>query len=147
MRQVIIARKDLDMSPGKLAAQVSHASNAWLMHQIQTVAEKTGDDDQSYTAFLNIDKETFEGWISDICTKTVCQAKNRYQMEKVIQVAEALGLKEGQDFFLIKDLCFTELEPEEFDEQGRGRTLTCIGFRPLPEDIAHTISKKYQLFH
>ena len=30
MRQVIIARKDLNMSAGKLAAQVSHASMAFL---------------------------------------------------------------------------------------------------------------------
>lgn len=34
MRQLIIARKDLNMSPGKLAAQVSHASMAFLSHTI-----------------------------------------------------------------------------------------------------------------
>ena len=50
------------------------------------------------------------------------------------------------DFFLIKDNCLTELKPEEIDENGIGRTLTCIGFRPLPDDIAHQISKKYQLY-
>ena len=32
MRQLIIARKDLHMSPGKLSAQVSHASMAFLSH-------------------------------------------------------------------------------------------------------------------
>ena len=37
-------------------------------------------------------------------------------------------------------------EPEETDEGGVGRTLTCIGFRPLPDDVAHQISKKYQLY-
>ena len=40
----------------------------------------------------------------------------------------------------------TELEPEEIGEDGVGRTLTCIGFRSLPDDIAHAISKKYQLY-
>ena len=30
MRQLIIARKDLNMSAGKFAAQVSHASMAYL---------------------------------------------------------------------------------------------------------------------
>lgn len=33
-KQLIIARKDLNMSPGKLAAQVSHASMAFLVNQI-----------------------------------------------------------------------------------------------------------------
>ena len=41
----------------------------------------------------------------------------------------------------------TELEPEEVDENGVGRTLTCIGFKPLPDEIAWQISKKFQLYH
>ena len=35
MRQLIIARKDLGMSPGKLAAQVSHASMAFLTSKLR----------------------------------------------------------------------------------------------------------------
>lgn len=35
MKQLIIARKDLDMSPGKLAAQVSHGSMAFLTNMIR----------------------------------------------------------------------------------------------------------------
>ena len=42
--------------------------------------------------------------------------------------------------------CHTELEPEEFDENGEGMTLTCIGFRPLPDEIAHQISHKFHLY-
>ena len=34
MRQLIIARKDLQMSPGKLAAQCCHASLAFLTDPI-----------------------------------------------------------------------------------------------------------------
>ena len=86
MRQLIIARKDLQMSPGKLAAQ------------------------------------------------------------KAKTIAEELGLVENKDFFLIRDACHTELEPEEFDENGEGMTLTCIGFRPLPDEIAHQISHKFHLY-
>lgn len=39
-KQIIIARKDLEMSPGKLATQVSHASNAFLMKMIKYNATK-----------------------------------------------------------------------------------------------------------
>ena len=66
--------------------------------------------------------------------------------ETAEEIAEGLGLREGQDFFLIKDNCLTELEPEEVGDDGIGRTLTCIGFRPLPDEVAHKISKKYQLY-
>jgi PTH2 family peptidyl-tRNA hydrolase len=65
---------------------------------------------------------------------------------KAVTMAEEMGMKEDRDFFLIKDYCFTEIEPEEIDENGVGRTLTCIGFRPLPDEIAHKISKKYNLY-
>ena len=59
---------------------------------------------------------------------------------------EEMGMEDGKDFLLIKDNCLTELEPEEMDENSVGRTLTCIGFRPLPDDVAHEISRKFQLY-
>lgn len=65
---------------------------------------------------------------------------------KAVKIAEELGLKEDKDFGIIKDLCNTELKPEETDEYGNGITVTCIGFKPLPDDIAHAISKKYHLY-
>ena len=39
-KQLIIARKDLAMSPGKLAAQVSHASMAFLTNLIRKSSER-----------------------------------------------------------------------------------------------------------
>lgn len=206
MRQLIIVRKDLAMSPGKLASQVSHASMAFLTKMIRDTAApvwkyqtlpaakkdmftgeiraaiyrrsdlgkfaaeafargestftfRTVDPDKpfgdfelceneiaGYSSKLFIDKETYEDWIGGIFTKTICEARNKSHLLKAVSAAESLGLAEGKDFFLIKDNCLTELEPEEIDENGVGRTLTCIGFRPLRDDIAHTISKKYQLY-
>ena len=61
-------------------------------------------------------------------------------------MAEEMGMKEGIDFFLIYDACRTELEPEEFDEDGIGRTLTCIGFAPMDETVIDKIGRKYQLY-
>ena len=74
-RQLIIARKDLQMSPGKLAAQCCHASLAFL--------------------------------------------------------TDPIGMGRG-------------VEP--VTENGEGMTLTCIGFRPLPDETAHQISHKFQLY-
>lgn len=99
-----------------------------------------------YKTSFNVDNDLYEQWINGSYTKTVCEAKNKNHLLKAITIAENLGLKEGVDFFCIRDNCLTELEPEEVDENGVGRTLTAIGFRPLPDDVAHQISKKYQLY-
>ena len=151
MRQLIIARKDLNMSPGKLAAQVSHASMAFLSHLIREgglqkrVSLDTGEMER-YEIMITMDPAVYDDWFCGIFTKTICEAKNRNQLMKAVSLAEEMGLVENQDFFLIKDNCLTELVPEEIGEDGVGRTLTCIGFRPLPDDMAHAISRKFQLF-
>jgi PTH2 family peptidyl-tRNA hydrolase len=136
------------MSPGKLAAQVSHASMAFISHEIRTGFKSIMMDHNTkyYRLTFEMPSDIYEEWFEGIFTKTICEAKNRNQLLKVVDTAKELGLKEGNDFFLIKDNCLTELEPEEIGEDGIGRTLTCIGFRPLPDDIAHAISKKYQLY-
>ena len=150
MRQLIIARKDLNMSAGKLAAQVSHASMAFLTTPLRDAKDDKDkikkNENKGYVVEVEVDAETYENWICGIFTKTICEAKNRNQLLKAKKMAEAMGMKEGKDFFLIKDNCLTELEPEEMDEHGVGRTLTCIGFRPLPDDVAHMISRKFQLY-
>lgn len=151
MRQLIIARKDLQMSPGKLAAQVAHASLAFLtseMRKSMNTSRVYSDDEKliGYVTHTQFDKDIYEQWICGIFTKTICEAKNHNQLMKAVGIAKELGLVEGKDFFLIKDCCLTELEPEEVDENGVGRVLTCIGFKPLPDDIAHKISKKFQLY-
>lgn len=151
MRQLIIARKDLQMSPGKLAAQCCHAAMAFLTNHlrdesnvIKTISLTTGAE--GYTAKTYFSKEVYEEWICGVFTKAICEARNRNQLMKAVEIAKELGLEEGKDFFLIKDFCLTELNPEEVDENGIGRTLTCIGFRPLPDELAHQISRKYQLY-
>ena len=146
MRQVIIARKDLNMSPGKLAAQVAHASIAFLTSELRNNENVSLLFDLNYRAKIKLSRDVYENWICGTFTKTICEAKNRYQLEKAITIANELGLKEGTDYFLIKDCCLTELTPEEVDENGVGRVLTCIGFKPLSDEIAHKISKKFQLY-
>lgn len=139
MKQIIIVRKDLDMSAGKMSAQVSHASMAFLSKWIK-------DNCHDYHIDADFDKDIYDEWINAIFTKVILRAKNRNQLLKAKEIAESIGLVEGEDFFLIKDNCLTELEPEEVDENGVGRTLTCIGFKPMKPEIIDQISKKYQIY-
>lgn len=153
-KQIIVARKDLKMSVGKLAAQISHASMAFLTNMIKhnaiifefEVDEKTGiqrviTNPNSYRVSFDIERNLYNQWICGEFTKCILEAKNKNQLLKAKKMAEKLGMKEGIDFFLIKDNCHTELEPEE-----DGRTLTCIGFRPIDSEIIDKIGKKYQLY-
>lgn len=149
-KQIIIARKDLNMSPGKLAAQVSHGSMAFLTSEIRRnsyPSEPTGipttpSDADVYYCNLKFDVNLYNQWLNESFTKAVLSARNRSHLLKAKTMAEELGLVEGQDFFLIYDACRTELKPEEDD----GSTLTVIGFAPMDSDFIDKIGKKYQLY-
>ena len=138
-RRLFIMRKDLGMSAGKLAAQVGHCAEAYWTRLIGTQAVQDGDD---YLMAVRVSKDIFEQYICGSFVKTICEAKNKNQLLKAKGKAEDLGLVENVDFGLIYDNCLTELEPEE----ENGTTLTGIWFRPLPDDVAHEISRKYQLY-
>jgi PTH2 family peptidyl-tRNA hydrolase len=153
MRQLIIVRKDLNMSIGKTAVQCCHASQAWILDSIAPIGRIVCDGSECcvelfYKTVLyyikDMNRDIYNYWIKDIATKTICGAKNKIQLLKAKTLAEKLGLKEGEDFFLIYDRCLTELQAEEQDERG-GKTLTCIGFKPLPDETIQQISRKYQL--
>ena len=141
-KQIIIVRKDLNMSIGKLSAQVSHGSIAFLTNAIKN-GVKSYIKDNSYSFQFNLnDRGVYDNWINGGFTKIVLEAKNKTKLLKAINYAQELGLKEKEDYFLIRDNCLTELTPEDED----GRTLTVIGFRPLPENIAREISRHYYLY-
>ena len=146
-KQIIIARKDLNMSAGKLAAQVSHASMAFLTNTIRrdwsmnTTYFKGDEYKTYYSVELAFDKDLFEQWIIGEFTKCVLKAKNKSQLLKAKTLAEEMGMTENEDFFCIYDNCHTELTPED-----NGRTLTCIGFKPMDSEVIDKIGRKYQLY-
>ena len=146
-KQIIIARKDLNMSAGKLAAQVSHASMAFLTNTIRrdwsmnTTYFKGDEYKTYYSVELTFDKDLFEQWIDGEFTKCVLKAKNKSQLLKAKTLAEEMGMTENEDFFCIYDNCHTELTPED-----NGRTLTCIGFKPMDSEVIDKIGRKYQLY-
>ncbi len=157
-KQIIIVRKDLKMSIGKICSQVSHGSMAFLTNLIRNRNytmpvskgslkewdEPSAEDDSKIVGYdfeYVFDKDLYEQWINGEFTKCVLQAKNKNQLLKAKIMAEELGMKEGEDFFCIYDNCHTELEPEE-----DGRTLTVIGFKPMSSEIIDKIGRKYHLY-
>ena len=157
-RRLFIMRKDLHMSAGKLAAQVGHCAEAYWTRMLSMNAlicrkydfkewdEPPADDDDEvigYEPNCLIDKDIFNQYIKGSFVKTICEAKNKNHLLKAKTMAYELGLIENLDYGLIYDKCLTELESEE----ENGTTLTGIWFKPLPDEIAHKISKKYQLYN
>ena len=195
MRRLFIMRKDLNMTAGKLAAQVGHCAEAYWTHMIANSVNKIctnvyraikndgsiqlyrrqdlydfakeayerGDKyfyaepvnacnpysklqlcepKYIYEGEIAIDKDIYEQYIAGSFVKTICEARNKNHLLKAKTIADELGLVETIDYGLIYDNCRTELTPEEPD----GTTLTGIWFKPLPDDVAHQISKKYQLY-
>ncbi len=146
-KQIIIVRKDLQMSIGKICSQVSHASMAFLTNTIRnewsknTTYFKDNEYKTYYSVELTFDKDIFEQWIDGEFTKCVLKAKNKSQLLKAKTLAEEMGMTENEDFFCIYDNCHTELTPED-----NGRTLTCIGFKPMDSEVIDKIGKKYQLY-
>jgi len=140
MRRLFIMRKDLNMSAGKLAAQVGHCSEVYWLHLITNGF--IGSDDDSAVSTVTIDSNIYNKYICGSIVKTICEAKNLTQLLKARDVALKMDLIEGVDFGLINDNCLTELEPENED----GTCTTGIWFKPLDDELAHIISKKYQLY-
>lgn len=134
-------RKDLHMSTGKLLAQACHCAEAYWTRGFRSNAQYLADG-SGYQIVMKIPEDIFNEYICGIFTKTICEARNKNHLLKAKTMADEMGLVENVDYGLIYDKCLTELESEEDD----GTTLTGIWFRPLSDEQAHTISRKYQLY-
>lgn len=98
---------------------------------------------KSVTVTMEVPKSIWHDYVNGIFTKTICEARNLENMKKrVMPVVEELGLVEGVDYGYINDRCLTDLTPENED----GTCTVGMWFRPLPDEDAHKISKKFQLY-
>ena len=98
---------------------------------------------KSVTVTMEVPKSIWHDYVNGIFTKTICEARNLENMKKrVMPVVEELGLVEGVDYGYINDRCLTDLTPENED----GTCTVGMWFRPLPDEDAHRISKKFQLY-
>lgn len=141
-RRVFIIRKDLNLSHGKMAAMVGHCAEAYWINFIKDGIMPELDDGLNVQLHGFLDKNVYEKYINGAIVKTICEAKNLNQLKKAETIAKEIGLVIDEDYGYINDKCLTELTPENDD----GTCTVGMWFRPLPTDIAHQISKKYQLY-
>jgi hypothetical protein len=97
---------------------------------------------KTVTVTIEIPKDIWNGYVNDIFTKTICECRNKNQPDKAAALAKEQNLVEGRDYGFIQDCCKTDLTPENPD----GTCTVGIWFRPLPDEIAHAISKKFPLY-
>ena len=143
-KQVIVVNKGLGMSKGKMAAQVAHASEAFLLKQFllgngekHLILDLDTRRLKGYVLQIPVDLDVYE-WITSSYTKVVCEVDSEAELQKVIDKAIKNGFKEDKDFFKIIDNGYTEFNNE--------KTWTCIGFRPMKSEDIDKVTKRLRLY-
>lgn len=146
-RQYIVVNRKLKMSRGKLMAQAAHASLAYFMKLLEESHVYCGEEGEwlnpsEYHLIVDIDENLYDKWIEEDYGKVVLAVDGRDELDAVIDRANENNLSEGYDYFVIKDNCYTELEPDNED----GTCTTCIGFRPMPKEDMEPVVGNLPLF-
>ena len=106
MRRLFIMRKDLNMSTGKLMAQVMHCAEAYWTSKIRR-GDLYHTKDGQYMAQMTMPESVYRDYVCGSFTKTVCEARNKNQLLKAKDIADELGLVEYIDYGCIYDKCLT----------------------------------------
>lgn len=144
MRRLFIIRKDLHLSPGKLAAMVGHGCELYWFNIFKSCHNGISTTKYDYQEIdpMLIHEDIWFDYITGIYTKTICEARNLNHLMKAVDKAKELGLHEDIGYGFIKDKCLTEIKSENED----GTTTVGLWFKPLKDDMAHEISKNYHLY-
>uniref|UniRef100_A0A7J3SP24 Peptidyl-tRNA hydrolase n=1 Tax=Fervidicoccus fontis TaxID=683846 RepID=A0A7J3SP24_9CREN len=119
LKQVIAARKDLNMGAGKLAVQVAHAS-------VSCVLLIFGSGNRSWEGWL-------KKWVEEGQKKIVVKVFSQKELGELYQEATSLGLPTS----FINDAGLTQLEPG---------TATTVGIGPGPDELVDKVTGKLKLY-
>lgn len=142
MKQVIVANKSINMSPGKLAAMVAHGAVSyftnWLAENVDTIYVPSMAYKDYYYIKDNaiFDKKIFENWIIGSFTKIILEATTE-EMKQIVQKAREQGLHGGVDFFNIVD------ESTEFESIPHWAV---IAFKPMENEQIDPITGHLNLY-
>ncbi len=103
---------------------------------------KPEDSRPTVSVQFEIPKNVWTDYVNGIFIKTICECRNLNQLRKAEELAKEKNLVTGVDYGYINDNCLTDLKPENED----GTCTIGIWFRPLDDETAHYISKKFKLY-
>lgn len=126
VKQYIIVNKSLNMSHGKMAAQVAHASSAYFTSLLKKGVTGYNEEKKVYTGEFSIPETIWTHWINGIFTKVCLEVKSVEKLGKVCERLENEGFIEGEDYFKIVDVGSTEFNGIPH--------WTCIGIRPIDSE-------------
>ena len=123
-KQIIVVNKSLEMPPGKLAAQVSHASLGAFFKSTEQIY--LGNLIKS---MIIPENSACEMWVNKRFTKVVLYVKSEEKLTEIFEKAN----KKGLPCILIEDAGFTFFEKP---------TKTCVGIGPcFPGDFIGVTDK------
>lgn len=141
IKQIIVVREDLNMSRGKLASQVAHASMKSLVDAMQRVdlpemieTEDGLDEVKRPSLVLDLDSDKeLKAWLEGSFTKIVVYVKSEEKLMNLYNKVKSAGLRAS----LIIDNGTTEF--------GGVKTKTCIAIGPHDAERIDPFTKKYPL--
>lgn len=116
MKMAIVVRTDLDMSKGKLAAQVAHAAVTCVVEAMRSPQWR----------------EWLDRWLAEGQKKVVLRVRSLEELRDVEARARQLGLPTS----LIVDAGLTQVEPG---------TVTAVGIGPAPDDLVDRVTGRLKL--
>ena len=124
-KQVIVMRTDLNMRKGKMVAQGSHASMAFLTRRAFF------DDEYLYTGLQNHDEA--EEWMKNSFTKICVGVKSEEELDEIYNKAKEAGLT----VHMVVDSGLTEFNGVP--------TKTCLAIGPHYSEKIDTITGNLKL--